>query len=144
MRVAAVPRTSGIVVLCMAVFGTSAAQPGTLVPPGLYALTTETVMPHLEEALRYATVKSTKCLTGNSAESFFPLLQHEALSGCSLAETERADSFILNCCNPEAATGLAKLEHSPSGMRATLELKMGGKNMTLSQRVAGLRLGDCK
>ena len=144
MRVSVALRTSGFIALCMAAAASSAAQPGNLVPPGLYALTTETLMPHLEEALRYATVKNTRCLAGNSAESFFPLLRHEALSGCSLAATERADSFVLSCRNPGAATGQATFEHSPSSMRATLELKMGGKNMTLSQRVIGSRLGDCR
>lgn len=143
MQSAAAPRTALLVALSLAAVGASAAAPSAPVPPGLYALTTETLLPHLEEALRYATVQSTRCLAGDAAGSFFPLLQHQALAGCVLTASGRPDTFELTCRNPEAATGLATFEHDPSGLRATLELKMGGKNMTLSQRVVGTRLGDC-
>ena len=129
---------------CMAAIGTAVAQSTALVPPGHYALTTETVLPHLEEALRYATTRTTRCLAGDSADSFFPLLQHQALTGCSLSVAAEAGTFTLSCRNPEAATGVATFEHSHSSIRAVLELKMGGKNMTLSQRVMGSRLGDCR
>lgn len=112
-------------------------------PHGRYVLTTQTVLPHLEEALRYATTQAARCLADDPAQSYFPLLQHEAFAGCTLVATERADTFALSCRNAQAASGTATFEPSANGVRAVLELKMGGKNMTLSQRVTGHRVGPC-
>jgi hypothetical protein len=116
------------------------------VPPGEYDLTTQTVLPHLEEALRYATTRTRQCLREPDATSIFPLLQHQAFAGCSLVpSTEVNDglSFTLQCTNPEAASGAAVFEVGASYLSAVLELKMGGKNMTLSQRLSGPRVGPC-
>ena len=117
-----------------------------LVPPGEYDLTTQTVLPHLEEALRYATTRTRQCLCEPDATIIFPLLQHQAFSGCGLVpNTELNDGlhFTLQCTNPEAASGSAVFEVGASYVSAVLELKMGGKNMTLSQRLYGPRVGPC-
>jgi len=114
--------------------------------PGEYDLTTQTVLPHLEEALRYATTRTRQCLREPDATSLFPLLQHPAFAGCSLvADTNANDGarFTLVCKNPEAASGSAAFEVGASHISAVLELKMGGKNMTLSQRLYGPRVGPC-
>ena len=117
-----------------------------LVPPGEYDLTTQTVLPHLEEALRYATTRTRQCLCEPDATIIFPLLQHQAFSGCGLVpNTELNDGlhFTLQCTNPEAASGSAVFEVGAGYVSAVLELKMGGKNMTLSQRLHGRRVGPC-
>lgn len=116
------------------------------VPPGEYDLTTQTVLPHLEEALRYATTRTRRCLHEPDATNIFPLLRHQAFTGCSLVPNAQASdgrSFNLQCTNPEAATGSAVFEVDASDVAAVLELKMGGKNMTLSQRLYGRRVGPC-
>ena len=123
----------------------NAATP-LVVPPGEYDLTTQTVLPHLEEALRYATTRTRQCLREPDATIFFPLLQHQAFSGCSLVPSTEANDglrFTLQCTNPEAASGSAVFEVGASYVSALLELKMGGKNMTLSQRLYGPRIGPC-
>jgi hypothetical protein len=114
--------------------------------PGEYDLTAQTVLPHLEEALRYATSRTRQCLRVLEATSLFPLLQHQAFAGCNLVPDTNANDgerFRLQCKNPEAASGVAAFEVSASHISAVLELKMGGKNMTLSQRVYGPRVGPC-
>ena len=122
-----------------------AATPVPL-PPGEYELTTETVLPHLEEALRYATTRARQCLHAPQASALFPLLRHPALTGCGLLPDAQADDglhFKLQCANPEAASGSAVFELDGARLAAVLALKMGGKNMTLSQRVHGPRVGPC-
>ena len=114
--------------------------------PGRYALTVETVMPHLEENLRYATTRENRCLDGDEADTLFPLLRHQSFAGCSLEDgVMHGDQrhYSLRCQNPAAATGTARLTITPVALRGVLDIRMGGKNMTLSQRVAGIRLGDC-
>ena len=114
--------------------------------PGVYDVTVETVLPHLEENLRYSTIRQRQCLGTNDAESLFPLLLHPALAGCALVGgqtfAERVE-FSLRCRNPEAATGTARLRVNANGVYGVLEIKMGGKNMTLSQRISAPRLGGC-
>ena len=122
------------------------AATSVFVPPGEYDLTTQTVLPHLEEALRYATTRTRQCLSEPDVTSFFPILQHPAFSGCSLVPSTKANDglrFTLQCTNPEAASGSAVFEFGASYLSAVLEFKMGGKNMTLSQRLYGPRVGPC-
>ena len=122
------------------------AQAPVAVPPGEYDVTTQTVLPHLEEALRYATTRGRQCLHAPDATGVFPLLQHQAFTGCSLvADAQASDGlhFVLQCANREAASGSAVFAVDGSALSAVLEIKMGGKNMTLSQRLRARRLGAC-
>ena len=76
------------------------AQASELMPPGHYEVTTETVMPHLHESLRYATTRQTLCLSGEELASAFPTLRHGSLRVCRLDEKARnAESvfYVLNC-----------------------------------------------
>lgn len=117
-----------------------------VVPSGVYRLTTETVLPHLEESLRYATTVTARCLGTQEVSSLFPLLRHEAFAGCDLADGNFVGAqsvYRLSCANPQAATGTATLSADGATFTGVLEIKMGGKNMTLSQRVRGPRVGAC-
>ena len=125
--------------------GAAIAAPVAL-NPGLYDVTTETLLPHLEESLRYATTRARQCLDAQDVAALFPLLRHQAFDGCELEQgiaDGPAIAFRLACRNPEAASGIARLTLEPDRLLGVLEIKMGGKNMTLSQRVGGPRLGPC-
>ena len=129
-------------VLCASVF----ASPLVL-NPGTYDLTVETLLPHLEENLRYATARRLQCLGTEEATTLFPILRHQAFAGCVLSGGQSVEDrveYSLECSNPEAATGVAHLTVSPTGINGVLEIKMGGKNMTLSQRITGSRSGACE
>jgi hypothetical protein len=104
----------------------------------LYQLTTETGMPHLEENLRYATTEATRCLTRSDLATVFPILSHPALHGCALRpESESDDSltYILGCEGSRDTTGSARWDLSAEHLRGTLNVRLGGKNMTFYQRV---------
>ena len=131
--------------LAAATWAVHAATP-VAIPPGEYDLTTQTVLPHLEEALRYATTRARQCLRQPDASALFPLLRHPAFAGCSLVPAAQAGEglqFILRCANPEAASGSAVFVADAGQLSAVLEVKMGGKNMTLSQRLTAPRVGPC-
>jgi hypothetical protein len=128
-------------VLCASVF----ASPLVL-NPGTYELTVETLLPNLEENLRYATTHQRHCLGTEEVTTLFPILRHQAFAGCVLSGGQTVEDrleYSLECSNPEAATGVAHLMVSPAGVNGVLDIKMGGKNMTLSQRITGPRLGAC-
>ena len=103
---------------------------------GAYDITASTDMPHLEENLRYATVRERRCV--REVASFFPILEHPSLEGCTLA------GDVLVCASPEVATGTVSLHEAAGRLTGVLEVKMGGKNMTFAQRVEAVRLGDCE
>jgi len=124
--------------------GHSTNQSSISFVPGKYSVKSELVMPHLEENLRYATTSEQHCLSQQKASFFFPILKHVSFTDCVLTAKESESAvFDLTCINPEAATGTARFVISEKLFRATLDIKMGGKNMKFSQRTSGQRIGPC-
>lgn len=115
--------------------------------PGDYKITVETIMPNLEENLRYATVHDQKCLNTQDVTTLFPILQHKSFKDCVLVDdktaAEQGEFFLLTCQNTNSASGTARLFVNPERIYAILKIKMGGKNMTFSQRIRGFRIGEC-
>jgi hypothetical protein len=105
---------------------------------GLYEITARTVMPNLEENLRYATTREQRCMDLEDWDSWFPILRHPSLEGCHLDERYR-----LVCANPQVATGTARLDGAGERVAGVLEVKMGGKNMTFFQRIEAVRQRAC-
>ena len=139
------PRRPWIVALMSSLLACNVAAQ-VPIPPGGYDMTAQTVLPHLEEALRYATTHSRECLREPDATRLFPLLLQPAFVGCHLVPAATVDDelrFVLRCANPEAATGSAVFNVSQYKFSAVLKLKMGGKNMTLSQKLTGTRVRSC-
>jgi hypothetical protein len=110
--------------------------------PGLYEVTVETGLPHLEENLRYATTREEVCLAAGSLVAF-PILSHPALEGCAL-EKETAESYALVCASERGTTGQAIWNIEDRRMRGTIRIKLGGKNMTLHQHVTARWLRACE
>jgi hypothetical protein len=119
---------------------------GDTFPAQLYEVTTETVMPHLEENLRYTTRHETRCLARLPLAAAFPILGHPALKGCTLAHETRDEetvSYVLVCTGGHGTTGGAIWHIDEARIHGTLNVKLGGKNMTFSQRVTALPRGIC-
>jgi hypothetical protein len=115
-------------------------------PARLYDVTVETGMPHLEENLRYAVTRSERCLTREDLASAFPILDHPSLEGCHLREqTAEEDTIVFDlvCERSAATTGKATWRIGEHVLRGTLDVKLGGKNMTFFQRVTATVIGDC-
>jgi hypothetical protein len=139
-------RTALFALSCHVSIPMSAAA-SDLVPVGSYEVTTETNMPHLEENLRYMTTRATHCLTHFDLATAFPILTHPSLAHCSLSFAERVDeesSYALHCEGNGGTTGYALWRFEPHEIVGTLHVKLGGKNMTFSQRVTARLLGECK
>jgi hypothetical protein len=112
----------------------------------LYRLTVETGMPHLEENLRYATVDETRCLTRADLATVFPVLTHPALQDCALrlqSEDDDSVTYVLACTGSHGTTGSAHWEVGAHQLHGTLNVRLGGKNMTFYQRVTAIEAGSC-
>jgi hypothetical protein len=116
-------------------------------PAQLYEVTTETGMPHLEENLRYTVTHEKHCMAHRRLDEAFPVLSHPALHGCSLKNETRHDdtlSYALVCTGGHGTTGEAIWQVDEHQIRGTLNVKLGGKNMTFYQRITALPRGACK
>ncbi len=115
-------------------------------PPRLYRTTIETGLPHLEENLRYATTHQTLCLGEPQFATAFPLLHHVAFEGCTLGDARREGDQVvlrLHCAPGSETTGFAYWRVDGAQVSGTFEAKLGGKNMTLYQRITGRAAGAC-
>ncbi len=115
-------------------------------PARLYEVITETGMPHLEENLRYATTRENRCLTDEELASAFPILKSASLADCKLRHESRhgdAVSYLLVCDGGHGTTGNASWRVGEQSIVGTLNVKLGGKNMTFFQRVTAKPLGQC-
>jgi hypothetical protein len=116
-------------------------------PARLYEVITETGMPHLEENLRYATTRENRCLTDEELASAFPILKSASLADCKLRREGRqgdAVSYLLVCDGGHGTTGSANWRVGEPLIVGTLNVKLGGKNMTFFQRVTAKPLGQCR
>jgi hypothetical protein len=121
-------------------------QASESISTGIYELITETGMPHLEENLRYATTREKRCLSQRELFSAFPILAHQSLKGCKLDEeshSEGAVSYLLICDSGHGTTGAARWHLGADMIKGTLEVKLGGKNMTFYQHITAKPLGEC-
>jgi hypothetical protein len=114
--------------------------------PGLYEVTTETGMPHLEENLRYAVVTEQRCMDPEDLSAAFWMLERESLQDCRLSKvTQQSDaaSYALICTGGHGTVGNAQWRFEPQSLTGTMSVKLGGKNMTFYQRIVAKRLGQC-
>jgi hypothetical protein len=115
-------------------------------PPAAYELHTETVMPHLEENLRYADTHERRCLPHQALATAFPILSHPSLADCRLNGESRTGSTVsyqLSCDGGHGTTGTATWVMGEATARGTLSVRLGGKNMTFYQRVTATLAGPC-
>jgi hypothetical protein len=132
--------------LILIVLVRSSAQSAETMQSQLYEIVIETAMPHLEENLRYATTREQRCLEPDGLWSMFPILDFPALKDCRLEQESRREdavSYALICNGGHGTTGHATWRLGQTQSIGTLDVKLGGKNMTLSQRVTARMLGDC-
>ena len=135
--------------LWLALLCAAAAAPAAEAPPapGRFEIVAETVMPNLEENLRYARRERFRCLAADPLATAFPVLEHPSLAGCGLREAGHDGAsrvYRLHCDGDRGTAGTARWRLSgPGRASGTLDVRLGGKNMTFTQRVRLRRTGGC-
>ena len=91
----------------------------------------------------------TRCVTRAalaSGEAFF-VLSENPLSRCPLLEyrvgADRA-TFRIVCPGPNMGRAVGVFDLGPAAYRGSIEMNMGGKNMTMSETQVARRIGDCE
>ncbi|MCC7410197.1 MAG: DUF3617 family protein [Gammaproteobacteria bacterium] len=136
---------AGFVMIALTGLAGVAPAAGTPLQPGAYDIAARLIMPHLD-GMRRSVINAQRCLRDGQPETLFPVLQQYAFGGCALdyAQTD-GDTvhYVLVCESARVATGTATLSATPAGLVGTLAVKMGGKNMTFTQRIEAVRIGEC-
>lgn len=122
------------------------ARAAESLPTRVYEVTTETGLPHLETNLHYATTREKRCLDHQELSSAFPILNDSSLKGCKLDKESRHEdtvSYLLLCEGGHGTTGTAIWQLGADQIRGTLDVRLGGKNMTFYQRITTQPMGKC-
>ena len=111
------------------------------IPPGLYAIEYRLEMPHLE---RYAvTNRVERCTDGER----LPVISAKgAFASCTLEDRINEPSrlrYSLTCPGASTARAFAEYKPAPDGFTGRIFVKLGAKNMTLTEVQRGIRLGAC-
>ena len=115
------------------------------IPTGQYEVVTKTLLPHLEENLRNTITKEKHCLNQVEVNALFPILNHPSFYQCSLLSLLNSETaYDLRCENSSAATGQAELLIETKRFSANLKIKMGAKNMTMTQTIDATKVNDCE
>lgn len=116
----------------------------TAQPPGEYRIEAQIDMPHLRDNLKGTDTTDLVCV--ERAGDLFPALSNPVFAQCNLGREERLgrDSLrLLTCSGAGGTAGAALVRRDSDEVQAVLVVRMGGKNMTFSQRVQGQRRGTC-
>jgi hypothetical protein len=121
----------------------SGVCPVSSAAPRLYEMTTATGMPHLDENLRYAVVHERRCLDAADLSRTFWMLDDVSLQDCRLVRQDPSH-YRLQCSGGHGTSGDARWQlDDADALRGTLDVRLGGKNMTFWQRVTARAIGRC-
>jgi hypothetical protein len=129
--------------LVAASIGAPAAEP---LPLRMYDVTTLTGMPHLDENLRYATVTERRCVDPQDLSRLFWMLGDVSLQDCKLVKTSQTATeaeYRLQCSGGHGTSGQARWALGAEALSGTLDVRLGGKNMTFWQRISARPVGPC-
>jgi hypothetical protein len=131
-------------VAALAATGAVAADP--FLTPGLYQVEVRIMLPNVQDAA--APVAVTRCISSADLESgtAFSILSKNPLRNCDLLDyqvSEGAATYRIACPGPNMGKAVAVFETTANTFRGSINMNMGGKNMTMSETQAGKRIRDC-
>jgi hypothetical protein len=114
--------------------------------PGAYAVETRVALPHLEDLNTRSL--ATLCLTADAAHAhgLGSLSANTPLAGCPIAALRQEGatlSFDIVCAGKNQARGSARFVLAPERFEGRITMRLGGKNMTMTEIQSGRRTGAC-
>ena len=118
----------------------------TVLEPGEYEVEMRLELPHIEDMGAHRT--ATVCITdGGGTHGIIVLSENNPLVRCPASNVRQAGdelSFDLVCEGHNQAVARAKFRLWPDRFAGAFDMRMGGKNMTMTERQTGRRIGVCK
>ncbi|GJD48392.1 hypothetical protein OPKNFCMD_1110 [Methylobacterium crusticola] len=138
---------AGLIAAGAAAAPARAGEPVSL-RPGAYEVEVRLALPHVEDA---APRKVTRiCLDGSDpggARGLSVLGDNNPLARCPATPPHRegeALTFAIVCAGRNEAQGSAAYVLAPEAFRGRIAMRLGGKNMTMTEVQAGHRVGACE
>lgn len=122
-----------------------AGEPLVELRGGAYKVAVRLELPHLEEmgVSKIATI----CVTGaEGTRGLVVLSENNPLGKCPASNIRQEGNrltFDIACEGLNAAQAKATYTLAPEAFQARIAMKMGGKNMTMTETQQGRRVGDC-
>lgn len=116
--------------------------------PGLYEASVRLELPFLDSAA--AEKSATICVTsstGNTTQGSRVLSENNPLAHCPASNVRRVGNvvtFDIVCAGANSARASATYTLQGEHFNARIAMKMGGKNMTMTESQDGHRIGDCE
>ena len=126
----------------------SGAQAGdVLLQPGLYEVTISLELPNVvATGVGPSTVR--RCITRDDVHTgaAFGVLGQNPIQACPLKDysiSGNQASYRIECAGPNAPHAAGVFDIAATAYRGVITMNMGGKNMTMSERQRGRRIGPC-
>ena len=111
--------------------------------PGEYEVTVRLELRHVEMATpKVATI----CVTETGTRGLIVLSENNPLARCpssNMHQDRDTLTFEIVCPGGNQAVGSARYTLAPQYFTGAIAMKMGGKNMTMTEHQAGRRIGNC-
>ncbi|HEX2843601.1 DUF3617 domain-containing protein [Hyphomicrobium sp.] len=123
----------------------TASAGDTVLEPGEYEVEMRLELPYVEDMGVQKTARV--CLTGGGSRGIVVLSENNPLVRCPVSNvSQEADelTFDLVCEGHNQAVARAKFRLRHDRFDGAFDMKMGGKNMTMTERQKGRRVGACK
>ena len=122
------------------------AEDATLLTAGQYEVSSRLDLPYVESA--GVTKRSSICITASDggAQGLVVLSENNPLAKCPASNAHQDGTtltFDIVCPGGNAATASAKYLLGPQSFEGRIQMKMGGKNMTMMETQNGRRVGSC-
>jgi hypothetical protein len=121
------------------------AEDAKLLTPGEYEVQMRLELPHIED-MGVSKISSI-CVTGAATHGLAVLSDNNPLARCPASNVHQDGdtlTFDLVCEGNNQAIAWAKFRLAGDHFNGAIDMKMGGKNMTMTERQSGRRVGACK
>ncbi|MDR7038912.1 hypothetical protein J2X36_003684 [Methylobacterium sp. BE186] len=135
-----VPLLVPLLVVCAAATGSGMPEAGR------YRTEIRLELPHLDGAGARKTVDLCVTEEAGTTGGLKVLSDNNPLASCPISNMIRDGaslSFVIACEGRNAAWGHAAYTLSPTGFEGRIAMRMGGKNMTMTEVQSGHRTGSC-
>lgn len=133
-------------ILLFASLGTaSIAKADGALQPGEYQVTMRLEMPHVEDM--GISKEASICVTNSGTHGLVVLSDNNPLARCPASNIHQDGgtlTFDLVCEGHNQAVAWAKFNITADHFEGAFDMKMGGKNMTMTERQKGHRIGGCR
>lgn len=132
-------------ILALMAFPVAAAAEEAVLKPGEYEVEMRLDLPHVEDMGVRRTARV--CLTEGGSHGIVVLSENNPLARCPVSNVKEKGgelTFDLVCEGHNQAVAGAKFRLESNRFTGAFDMKMGGKNMTMTERQAGRRVGSCK